>query len=64
MEKEILDKTQYSTDQLQEMEEGQAKGLDVSCYRNPEFLAIQMREIRKGLMGGIQWFGLCQGRGW
>lgn len=49
MEKEILDKTQYSTDQLQEIEEGQEKGLDVSCYRNPEFLAIQMREIRLGL---------------
>lgn len=53
MEKEILDKTQYSTDQLQEIEEGQEKGLDVSYYRNPEFLAIQMREIRLGLEANV-----------
>ena len=49
MDKEILEQSQYSTDQLQEIEEGQEKGLDVSYYRNPEFLAIQMREIRLGL---------------
>lgn len=49
MDKELLDQSQYSTDQLQEIEEGQEKGLDVSYYRNPEFLAIQMREIRLGL---------------
>ena len=53
MGKEILDKTQYSTDQLQEIEEGQEKGLDVSYYQNPEFLAIQMREIRLGLEDGL-----------
>lgn len=49
MDKELLDQSQYSTDQLQEIEEGQEKGLDVSYYQNPEFLAIQMREIRLGL---------------
>ena len=54
MDKEILDKTQYSTDQLQEIEEGQEKGLDVSYYQNPEFLAIQMREIRLGLEEGLK----------
>ena len=53
MDKEILDKSQYSTDQLQEIEEGQEKGLDVSYYQNPEFLAIQMREIRLGLEAGV-----------
>ena len=53
MDKEILDKSQYSTDQLQEIEEGQEKGLDVSYYQNPEFLAIQMREIRLGLETGV-----------
>ncbi len=53
MDREILDKAQYSTDQLQEIEEGQEKGLDVSCYENPEFLAIQMREIRLGLEAGV-----------
>ena len=49
MDKELLDQSQYSTDQLQEIEEGQERGLDVSYYQNPEFLAIQMREIRLGL---------------
>ena len=53
MDKEILDKSLYSTDQLQEIEEGQEKGLDVSYYQNPEFLAIQMREIRLGLETGV-----------
>lgn len=32
MNEEILDKAQYSTDQIQEIEEGQEKGLDVSYY--------------------------------
>ena len=53
MDKEILDKAQYSTDQIQEIEEGQEKGLDVSYYENPEFLAIQMREIRLGMMDDL-----------
>ena len=42
-----------SENQLQEIEEGQEKGLDVSYYKNPEFLAIQMREIRLGLEAGV-----------
>ena len=53
MGKEVLDKAQYSTDQLQELEEGRMKGLDISYYENPEFLAIQMREIRLGLEAGV-----------
>ena len=53
MEQELLDKAQYSIDQLQEIEEGQEKGLNVSLYQNPEFLAIQMREIRLGLEAGL-----------
>lgn len=53
MDKEILDQSQYSADQLQEIEEGQEKGLDVSYYLNPEFLAIQMREIRLGLEANV-----------
>ena len=51
---EILDKAQYSADQLQEIEEGQEQGLDVSYYQNPDFLAIQMREIRLGLEEGLK----------
>lgn len=53
MDKEILDKARYSTDQLQEIEEGKSKRLDVSAYQNPDFLAIQMREIRIGLEAGL-----------
>lgn len=37
MDKEILDKARYSTDQLQEIEEGKSKRLDVSAYQNPDF---------------------------
>ena len=38
MDKDILDKVRYSTDQLQEIEEGQSKGLE--------------KEISKGLVRG------------
>lgn len=39
MDKDILDKVRYSTDQLQEIEEGQSKGLE--------------KEISKGLEGNL-----------
>ena len=39
MDKDILDKVRYSTDQLQEIEEGQSKGLE--------------KEISKGLEGKL-----------
>ncbi|WP_307006430.1 hypothetical protein [Agathobacter rectalis] len=41
MDKDILDKVRYSTDQLQEIEEGQSKGLE--------------KEIRKGLEGKLEY---------
>ena len=50
MDKEILDKSLYSTDQLQEIEEGQEKGLDVSVYEDERLNWQQMQEIRLGMM--------------
>ena len=41
MDKDILDKVRYSTDQLQEIEEGQSKGLE--------------KEISKGLEGKLEY---------
>lgn len=41
MDKDILDKVRYSTDQLQKIEEGQSKGLE--------------KEIRKGLEGKLEY---------
>ena len=41
MDKDILDKVRYSTDQLQEIEEGQSKGLE--------------KEISKGLEGTLEY---------
>lgn len=40
-DKDILDKVRYSTDQLQEIEEGQSKGLE--------------KEISKGLEGKLEY---------
>lgn len=44
-----MTKTEYTADQLKEIEDGRAQGLNVSIYEKPEYLAIQMREIRLGL---------------
>lgn len=41
--------TEFTTDQLKEIEEGRKAGIDVSVYENPGYLAIQMQEIRLGL---------------
>lgn len=41
--------TGFTQDQKAEIEEGYLTGLDISVYARPEFLAIQMREIRLGL---------------
>ncbi len=40
-------------DQKMEVRIGIQKGLDVSCYANPEYMAIQMRQIRLGMEAGI-----------
>ena len=45
--------TQYSEDQLKEIELGKQQGLDTSVYENPAFLAMQMQEIRLGLSKGL-----------
>ncbi len=40
-------------DQRAEIQAGSEKGLNVTCYANPEYLAIQMRQIRLGLEDGL-----------
>ncbi len=40
-------------DQKLEIDAGIAAGLDVSCYAKPEFMAIQMHQIRLGLEAGL-----------
>lgn len=49
----IYDKSDYTQDQWQEIEEGILAGLDVSVYAKKEFFAIQMLQIRLGLKEGI-----------
>lgn len=39
----------FSVNQLNEIEEGLKRGVDVSIYALPEFVSIQMRQIRLGL---------------
>lgn len=48
-DEEYMDKSKYTQDQWQEIEDGLLDGLDISVYENPKYLAIQMREIRLGL---------------
>lgn len=43
----------FTQDQINEIEEGKAAGLDVSVYARREFLAIQMRQIRQGMMESL-----------
>ena len=45
--------TEFTTDQLKEIEEGRKAGIDVSVYENPGYLAIQMHEIRQGLLENL-----------
>ena len=44
---------EYTKDQLIEIEEGKKASLDTSIYENPDFLAIQMRQIRLALASGL-----------
>ncbi len=44
--------SEFSTDQLVEIEEGKRSSVDTSIYAKPEYLAIQMRQIRLGLESG------------
>ena len=43
----------YTPDQRFEIQEGKKKGLNTSVYEDPQFLAIQMREIRLALEKGL-----------
>ncbi|MCH5270202.1 MAG: DUF342 domain-containing protein [Lachnospiraceae bacterium] len=43
----------YTQDQVTMIEEGLNAGLDVSAYRNKDFLAFQMYQIREGLLEGL-----------
>lgn len=43
----------YTADQIQEIEEGLQKNLDISFYANPVYLSIQMHQIRLGLEEGL-----------
>ena len=40
----------FTPDQIYEIEEGIAAGLDIVAFERKEFLAIQMRQIRLGLL--------------
>ena len=44
---------EYTSDQLFEIEEGKKASIDTSLYENPDFLAIQMRQIRMALTSGL-----------
>ena len=44
---------EYTSDQLIEIEEGKKAHIDTSIYENPDFLAIQMRQIRFALNAGL-----------
>lgn len=48
-----MESVQFTPDQRQEILEGGRAGLDVSIYAKPEFLAIQMRQIRLGLLDNL-----------
>ncbi len=45
--------SEYTSDQLFEIEEGKRESLNTSIYENPDFLAIQMRQIRLALSAGL-----------
>ena len=48
-----LMKEGYTQDQVMMIVEGMDAGLDVSAYRNKDFLAFQMFQIREGLKEGL-----------
>ena len=43
----------FTPDQISEIEEGMKAGIDVSVYARKDFLAMQMRQIRKGLTDNL-----------
>lgn len=45
--------TLYTPDQRFEIQEGKKKGLNTAVYENPDYMAIQMREIRLALEEGL-----------
>lgn len=49
----ISDAPVFTNDQIREIEEGKAEGLDVSVYAKPYFLAVHMHEIRLGMEEGL-----------
>lgn len=53
MTKEELLNSNFTQDQLDEIQEGIKDGVDVSLYAKEDLLAIQMRQIRLGLLSGI-----------
>ncbi|MDO4303247.1 MAG: FapA family protein [Bacillota bacterium] len=52
-EREKWEKQGFSQDQICEIEEGQASGLDTDIYARKDYFAIQMRQIRFGLLDGL-----------
>lgn len=48
-----MEKSGFTKDQLQEIEEGRKAGLNIKIYAKSEFLAIQMHQIRLGLEEGL-----------
>ncbi len=49
----VSDAPVFTGDQIREIEDGKAKGLDVSVYAKPYFLAVHMRSIRLGMEEGL-----------
>ena len=43
----------FNRDQIEEIEQGISAGLDVDIYAKKEFMAIQMRQIRLGMLEGL-----------
>ena len=54
MTREELLNSNFTEDQLAEIQAGIEDGVDVSLYAREELLAIQMRQIRLGLLSGVQ----------
>jgi len=52
-EREKWEKQGFSQDQICEIEEGQASGLDTDIYARKDYFAIQMRQIRFGILDGL-----------
>ncbi len=52
-EREKWEKQGFSQDQIYEIEEGQAVGLNTDLYARKDYLAIQMRQIRFGLLEAL-----------